>query len=80
MYAIRSYYEDAEEIRESLARQLVSPVRWTQSMQVASAGGDKIFYECGPGKVCQGLMKRIDKDCDVTSVNSLAVVEHLQDQ
>ncbi len=72
--------KDAEEIRESLARQLVSPVRWTQSMQVASAGGDKIFYECGPGKVCQGLMKRIDKDCDVTSVNSLAVVEHLQDQ
>lgn len=72
--------KDAEAIRESLARQLVSPVRWTQSMQLASAGGDKIFYECGPGKVCQGLMKRIDGDCDVTSVNGMAMIEELQDQ
>lgn len=68
------------EIRESLARQLVSPVRWTQSMQLASKLGDKIYYECGPGKVCQGLMKRIDRECDVTSVNSLKVVEELEDQ
>ncbi len=72
--------KDADAIKESLARQLVSPVRWTQSMQLASGGGDKIYYECGPGKVCQGLMKRIAADCDVTSVNSMAVIEDLQDQ
>ena len=72
--------KDADAIKESLARQLVSPVRWTQSMQLASSGGDKIYYECGPGKVCQGLMKRIAADCDVTSVNSMAVIEDLQDQ
>ncbi len=68
------------EIRESLARQLVSPVRWTQSMQLASKLGNKMYYECGPGRVCQGLMKRIDKGCDVTSVNSLTVIEALQEQ
>lgn len=72
--------KDADAIKESLARQLVSPVRWTQDMQLASGGGDKIYYECGPGKVCQGLMKRIAADCDVTSVNSMAVIEDLQDQ
>ena len=70
----------ADEIRESLARQLVSPVRWTQSMQLAVQSGDRIFYECGPGRVCQGLMKRIDRKCDVTSINSLKVIEDLQEQ
>jgi len=74
------FLKEPEEIRESLARQLVSPVRWTQSMQLAAANGDKIFYECGPGKVCQGLMKRIDATCDVTSVNSLLVVEDIEEQ
>lgn len=74
------FLKEPEEIRESLARQLVCPVRWTQSMRLAAANGDKIFYECGPGKVCQGLMKRIDPTCDVTSVNSLLVVEDIQDQ
>ncbi|MBP5232625.1 MAG: ACP S-malonyltransferase [Planctomycetes bacterium] len=74
------FLKEPEEIKESLARQLVSPVRWTQSMQLAAANGDKIFYECGPGKVCQGLMKRIDPTCDVTSVNSLLVVEDIEDQ
>ena len=69
-----------DEIKASLARQLVSPVRWTQSMQLASKMGQKMYYECGPGKVCQGLMKRIDRGCDVTSVNSLKVIEGLQDQ
>ncbi len=69
-----------EDIRESLARQLVSPVRWTQSMLLAVKSGSRTFYECGPGRVCQGLMKRIDRGCDVTSANSLAVIEGLQDQ
>ncbi len=73
-------YTKPDEIKESLARQLVSPVRWTQSMQLASKSGNKMYYECGPGKVCQGLMKRIDKGCDVTSVYSLKVIEGLQEQ
>ncbi len=73
-------YKNPDEIKESLARQLVSPVRWTQSMQLASKLGNKMYYECGPGRVCQGLMKRIDQGCDVTSVNSLKVIEALQEQ
>lgn len=74
------YLKEPDEIKESLARQLVSPVRWTQSMQLASADGEKFFYECGPGKVCQGLMKRIDPTCDVTSINSLLAVEDVENQ
>ena len=73
-------YRNPDEIKDSLARQLISPVRWTQSMQLASKMGQKMYYECGPGKVCQGLMKRIDRGCDVTSVNSLKVIESLQEQ
>ena len=73
-------YANPEDIKESLARQLVSPVRWTQSMQLASKSGNKMYYECGPGRVCQGLMKRIDRGCDVTSVNSLKIIEELQEQ
>ncbi|GHS92431.1 malonyl CoA-acyl carrier protein transacylase [Planctomycetales bacterium] len=71
---------EPESLRESLARQLVSPVRWTASMQLASSTGDKFFYECGPGKVCQGLMKRIDATCDITSVNSMAAIEDIEQQ
>ena len=73
-------YRNPDEIKDSLARQLISPVRWTQSMQLASRMGQNMYYECGPGKVCQGLMKRIDRGCDVTSVNSLKVIESLQEQ
>lgn len=72
--------KNPEDIRESLARQLVSPVRWAQSMKLAVEHGDKFYYECGPGKICQGLMKRIDPTSDVTSVNSLAVVEEIEEQ
>jgi [acyl-carrier-protein] S-malonyltransferase len=70
---------EADAIRDALARQVVSPVRWTASMLLASQSGDKIYYECGPGKVCQGLMKRIDAGCDVTSVNSFGVITEIEE-
>ncbi|WP_020527895.1 ACP S-malonyltransferase [Flexithrix dorotheae] len=60
-------YEDPEKIKANLIAQLTSPVRWTQSVQkMISLGADK-FIECGPGKVLQGLAKKIDRSVEVAS-------------
>lgn len=50
---------DAEGIRRLLLRQLTSPVRWEESVVVMAADGASTFVEIGPGKVLQGLIKRI---------------------
>lgn len=47
------------EIKTNLIAQLTSPVRWTQSVQRMVADGATQFIECGPGKVLQGLVKKI---------------------
>ncbi len=70
---------DPESIRESLARQVVSPVRWEQACRLIVGQGDTVFYEVGPGKVCAGLMKRIAPEAQVVSVNTLADIEALPD-
>ena len=50
------------EIKENLISQLTSPVRWTQSIQQMIADGGTEFIEVGPGKVLQGLMRKIDRN------------------
>ena len=70
---------DPEAIRESLARQLVSPVKWEQACRLIVGQGDTVFYEVGPGKVCAGLMKRIAPEATVVTVNSLADIDALPD-
>jgi [acyl-carrier-protein] S-malonyltransferase len=54
-------HDDPEEIRRLLIRQLVSPVRWEDSMRRLLAMGCDRFYEIGPGRVLRGLLKRIDR-------------------
>lgn len=49
----------AAEIRELLHRQLTHPVRWEESIRAMDAAGASVFQELGPGKVLQGLIKRI---------------------
>ncbi|MCD6544130.1 MAG: ACP S-malonyltransferase [Flavobacteriaceae bacterium] len=51
----------AAEIKENLIAQLTSPVRWTQTIQQMIADGATEFTEVGPGKVLQGLMRKIDR-------------------
>ncbi len=51
---------DAEVIRQRLAGQIVSPVRWTETMRRLSADGPITLIECGPGMVLTGLAKRVD--------------------
>ncbi len=50
---------DVETIKANLIAQLTAPVRWTQSVQNMVADGATKFVECGPGKVLQGLVKKI---------------------
>ncbi|QNP52426.1 ACP S-malonyltransferase [Hymenobacter qilianensis] len=52
-------HTDPNEIRENLVRQLTAPVRWTQLIQQMAQDGATEFVECGPGKVLQGLVKKI---------------------
>ncbi len=59
---------DPEIIKTNLIKQLVSPVRWTQTMQNMLADGAKKIVEVGPGKVLQGMFKKIDRKIPVESV------------
>lgn len=57
---------DTEEIRSNLLNQLLSPVRWTQTLNNMSSNGADSFVEVGPGKVLQGLVKRTLKDVEIS--------------
>jgi len=54
-------------IKENLLLQLTAPVRWTQTMENMSARGLSEVIEVGPGKVLQGLFKKINRDLPVSS-------------
>ncbi|UBM62538.1 ACP S-malonyltransferase [Candidatus Sulfidibacterium hydrothermale] len=59
---------DPEIIKTNLISQLTSPVRWTQIMQNMLADGVTEVIEVGPGKVLQGLFKKIDRNLNVHSL------------
>jgi [acyl-carrier-protein] S-malonyltransferase len=59
---------DVEEIKKNLIAQLTAPVKWTQSVQNMVVDGATHFIECGPGKVLQGLVKKIHKEAEVSSI------------
>lgn len=59
---------DVEVIKENLIAQLTAPVRWTQSVQKMVEDGGTEFIECGPGKVLQGLVKKIHREAEVRSI------------
>ncbi|MDB5253839.1 MAG: S-malonyltransferase [Flaviaesturariibacter sp.] len=58
-----------EEIKQNLIDQLTGAVRWTQCVQAMVSDGASRFIECGPGKVLQGLVGKIDKNVSAESVN-----------
>jgi [acyl-carrier-protein] S-malonyltransferase len=58
---------DPSEIKANLIAQLTSPVRWTQTVQNMIADGATQFIEVGPGKVLQGLVKKINKEMEAVS-------------
>jgi [acyl-carrier-protein] S-malonyltransferase len=58
-----------EDIKQNLIDQLTSAVKWTQSIQTMINDGATHFTECGPGKVLQGLIGKIDKKVKTDGVN-----------
>ncbi len=56
-----------DEIKKNLINQLTAPVKWTQSVQQMIKDGASEFVEVGPGKVLQGLVKKINKEAIVSS-------------
>ena len=58
---------DAATIKDNLLKQLTAPVKWTQTMQNMIADGATSFTEVGPGKVLQGLVKKVDRQMEAQS-------------
>ena len=58
-----------KKIKENLIAQLTSPVKWTQSVNKMIQDGCNNFIEIGPGKVLQGLVKKINRESEVSSPN-----------
>ena len=58
---------DKDEIKANLISQLTAPVRWTQSVQKMIEDGAKHFTEVGPGKVLQGLVRKINREAETAS-------------
>jgi [acyl-carrier-protein] S-malonyltransferase len=56
-----------EEIKKNLIAQLTAPVRWTQTVEQMLADGANHFIEVGPGKVLQGLIKKVNKEVEALS-------------
>jgi len=61
---------DQMKIKENLIAQLTSPVKWTQSIEKMTADGATNFIELGPGKVLQGLARKINGDIEASSLSS----------
>lgn len=59
---------DIAEIKTNLVAQLTAPVRWTQSVEAMVADGATVFVECGPGKVLQGLVKKISPQVETAGL------------
>ena len=61
-------HSNPDEIKQNLIDQLTSPVRWTQTVQNMIAENASSFTEIGPGKVLQGLVKKINREMEVAGV------------
>ncbi len=60
------------EIKQNLIAQLTAPVLWTQTVQNMIAGGATSFTEIGPGKVLQGLVKKVDRKMETSGIDSFS--------
>jgi [acyl-carrier-protein] S-malonyltransferase len=62
-----SAVSDPLQIKQNLVVQLTAPVRWTQTMRQMLSDGATEIIEVGPGKVLQGLFKKVDREIAVSS-------------
>ena len=68
----------AAEVCEELPRQIVSPVRWHQSVANMSAAGVTVFVEFGPGKVLTGLVRRLAPEATLANVSTFEDASRLR--
>jgi len=72
------YYDQADDIRIGLTKQLTAPILWQSCMERLLAAGVEQFYEIGPGRVLTGLMRRIHRKTKVVNISSLEGLESVQ--
>jgi len=70
---------DAVAIRNALVRQLYSPVRWTETVEKMAQNGVEVLVEVGPGKVLNGLAKRIVDSLQAVSVNNVKSLDSVEE-
>lgn len=70
--------QNKEEIKKLLLEQLTKPVRWTEIITNMIKDGADEFYEIGPGKVLQGLVKRINPDVKIFGIDKYSDVERFR--
>jgi len=63
-------YSGTNEVKELLARQVVEPVRWEQTLRGLLEAGVERFYEVGPGRVLAGLLKRVLRKAECKNVEA----------
>ena len=68
-------YQNTQEIKDLLIKQIESPVRWRESIDYMINNGTSVFVEIGPGKVLSGLIKRINKDVKVLNIDTLEDIQ-----
>ncbi|HOM56975.1 MAG TPA: ACP S-malonyltransferase [Candidatus Latescibacteria bacterium] len=68
---------DPEEIRSLLVEQITSPVRWTDTVRALASSGSATCFEVGPGRVLQGLVRRIAPSITTTTVGTTAEIRAL---
>ena len=69
------FLTDVNKIKESLVRQLISPVLWEDSVKTITASGISTFLEVGPGKVLSGLIRRIYPSATVSNAGDISSLE-----
>lgn len=70
---------ESTQICTALVRQLYSPVRWTETVEKMAQDGIEILVEIGPGKVLNGLTKRIIAELQAVSVNDTTSLNAIED-
>ena len=71
------YVTDISQVKELLAKQVASSVRWQQSVEKMIADGVTTFIEIGPGKTLAGFMRKINRDVTVINIEKLEDLEKL---
>lgn len=71
-------YDNVDKIKEALFYQMFNPVKWTQSIEFISVNKVDKYLEIGPGKVLTSLGRRINKDLDFVSIDSIDSLDNLK--